>query len=213
MRNVIILNGSPKKRKAVSEKLAQLLLDNIGAECETEKIYLYETEFTEDLYEKIYAADCVVMAQPLYVDCLPARVLEFMEGALDYRIQKGETEGKKTELYFIINCGFREDSQNDTAINILNQYCKKAEFEFCGGAAVGSGAIIFGSPREAELSEIFAMMARRICSDCGGSAPEIYRINAGISKFLFKAKSDKMWTDAAKKRGLRKRDLKNKYYE
>ncbi len=209
MKKLLMLNGSPKKRKAVSDRLLGLLNEGICDRMLTETIYLYETEFNEALFEKICAADCIVMAQPLYVDCLPAGVIEFMEEISKYVKERSED---LPELYFILNCGFPEDSQNTAAIMILETFCRKTGFYFGGGVAVGSGAMILNSWKAEEVGNLLKKTADRICGEDSDDTEKVYRINVGMAKILFRAKSDKMWIEAGEKKGLTKKDLKKKYY-
>ena len=156
MRKVIFLNGSPKKRKAVTEKLINKVKENLNNRVESETVYIYETEFSEELFEMIDGADAAVMAQPLYVDCLPARVLEFMKAYGDFAKNR---EPSGTGLYFIINCGFMENRQNDTAIRILELYAEKTGFDFRGGVSVGSGAIILNTNKKDRLETMLKNLA------------------------------------------------------
>lgn len=213
MRKVIFLNGSPKKRKAVTEKLINKVKENMNDRVESETVYIYETEFSEELFERIYGADAAVMAQPLYVDCLPARILEFMKAYGEF-VKDREPSG--TGLYFIINCGFMENRQNDTAIRILELYAEKTGFDFRGGVSVGSGAIILNTNKKDRLETMLKNLAEEMSIyDTFREAPEkrIRQIDAGMPKFLFKARADRAWIEAGAKKGLSKRDLKKKYYE
>lgn len=213
MRKVIFLNGSPKNRRAVTEKFINMTKEGFSGRVESETVYIYETELENALFEKVYRADAVVMAQPLYVDCLPARVLEFMKAYGEFAADR---QPAGAGLYFIINCGFMENRQNDTAIRILKLFAGKAGFDFCGGVSVGSGAIILTTNKKDRLDA----MLKELADDLGryeafeeGQEKPVRKIDAAMPKFLFKAKADKAWIDAGAKKGLSKKDLKQKYFE
>ena len=104
MKKVIFLNGSPKRKRAVSEKFLKIAEDCLEGQIRGEKLYIYESEFSDGFFESIYEADAVVMALPLYIDCLPARVLEFMTESKEYLKNR---ELRIPELYFIIKDGGR----------------------------------------------------------------------------------------------------------
>lgn len=230
MSKVIFLNGSPKKRKAVTEKLLDIVKSAIGSDIEAETLYIYEEERLEDICEKIYSAERVIMAQPLYIDCLPARVLELMESYGNFVKDK---QKKKTELYFIINCGFLENSQNNTAIRILETFAQKTGLDFRGGISVGSGAIILGTDKRPELEVMLSKLGKELsepkCREKQCSEPKcvensnkssfhksseknIMRIDAALPKEEFIALGDGAWLDAGGRRGLTKEDLSKGYY-
>ena len=212
MKKVIVLNGSPKKNRAVSEKLLKIVEEGLAGRTEAEKLYIYDSDFSDDYFEKIYGADAVVLALPLYIDCLPARVLEFMQASKEF-LKFGETGGP--ELYFIINCGFLEYSQNDTAIKIIKKYAEKTGFNYRGGVSVGSGAMILNSRKKEALEKLLNEMAEEISrAYTFEAAPEetVRKINVDMPRFLFKAKADKLWVEAGAKKGLKKKELKAKYY-
>ncbi|MDO4481198.1 MAG: hypothetical protein Q4C14_00490 [Bacillota bacterium] len=213
MRKVIFLNGSPKKRRAVTEKFINITKDSFSGRVESETVYIYETEPEDELFEKVYEADAVVMAQPLYVDCLPAGVLEFMKAYGEF-VKDRRPSG--TEMYFIINCGFLENRQNDTAIRILEIFAEKTGFDFRGGVSVGSGAIILTTNKKLRLEGMLKELADELGrSDAFEDKGEkrIRQIDAAMPRFLFKAKADKAWIEAGAKKGLSKKDLKQKYFE
>lgn len=212
MKKVIFLNGSPKRKRAVSEKFLKIAEDCLEGQIQGEKLYIYESEFSDEYFDRIYEADAVVMALPLYIDCLPARVLEFMAESKEYLKNREE---KRPELYFIINCGFLEYSQNDTAIKIIEKYAEKNGLNYRGGVSVGSGAMILQSRKKDILEKVLKDMAEEAGAfHYSEDMPEktVRKINVDMPRFLFKAKADKLWVEAGAKKGLDKKALRAKYY-
>lgn len=212
MKKIVFLNGSPKKKRSMSDKFLKSVEDNLKGRTESEKLYLYENDFSEGFFENLCGADAVVVATPLYVDCLPSRVLEFMSS---YRDFFRERDVKRAEFYFIINCGFLEYSQNDTAIKILKRFAETNGFIFIGGVSIGSGAMILQSGKKPTLETLLEDMTEEISKSYTFEdmpAEKIRKIKVDMPRFLFKAKSDKMWIEAGAKKGLRRKDLKAKCY-
>ena len=212
MKKVIFLNGSPKRKRAVSEKFLKIAEDCLEGQIRGEKLYIYESEFSDGFFESIYEADAVVMALPLYIDCLPARVLEFMTESKEYLKNR---ELRRPELYFIINCGFLEYSQNDTAIEIIEKYAEKTGFDYRGGISIGSGAMILQSRKKEALEKVLQEMAQEVKAFYDTEEMQettVRKINVDMPRFLFKAKADKLWVEAGAKKGLDKKALKAKYY-
>lgn len=72
--NISIINGSPKLGKSTSELLIKYLLQEMG-ECNAQvfKSSLQTTELAE-----IANSDVLVLVFPLYVDSIPAQLLQFL---------------------------------------------------------------------------------------------------------------------------------------
>ena len=209
MRKLLVLNGSPKKRKSQSEKFTSDFLKNFNEEqYDIDKIFLYELNYSKYLYEQIMAADILVLATPLYVDCFPAKVLELLEGVESY-CRESFFE-RRPQCYLIINCGFMEYTQNHTAIEIMKRFCEAVEFQFVQAVAIGSGAMILDSKQREDVSRCLYLLSRTI--EGKQMASEVMGLNVKMPKFLFMSKSNRIWIEAGKKRGLTKKDLKARYY-
>ena len=74
---------------------------------------------------------------PLAVGIIQRRT-EPSQGLFDF------ADGQR--LAAIVNCGFPESSQNETALRICQQFAREAGFEWAGGLALGAGQSINGRP-------------------------------------------------------------------
>ena len=70
---------------------------------------------------EIISYDKIIFVSPLYADCFPSTMLEFMATFEDFIKDKNNI---KIDMYCLVNCGFLEGTQNKIAINILKNYCK-----------------------------------------------------------------------------------------
>jgi hypothetical protein len=115
---------------------------------ESDTILLYRAYRSEEGREALLSAtsvaDLIVLAFPLYVDCLPALTIRALEDIAAYR-QAGSTRDGQ-QLAAIVNCGFPESSQNETALRICQQFAREAGLEWAGGLALGAGQSINGRP-------------------------------------------------------------------
>lgn len=207
MNKTVFINGSPKRNRAVSEKYLEILKDGFSDAVEVEELYVYAMEFNGIEFEKIINSDAVVMALPLYVDSVPAGVIEFMRA---FRRHAEENEVDGPSFHFIINCGFMEHEQNDTAIRILKKFAEKAGFKYGGGISIGSGAMILGTDRASELKALIRKMAVEI--ENRNVTTEAYAINVDMQKEKFREVFNQVWIDVAEKKGLSEENLKRKYY-
>jgi len=89
------------------------------------------------LVEAVQRADLVVLATPVYVDTLPALVLE---GLSDLR---GEALGA-TALLPIVQCGFPETLHTETTLSALGWASRSLGMTWAGHLAVGGGGIVSG---------------------------------------------------------------------
>ena len=88
--SAILLVGSPRIHKSNSQMLGSYLMNQLAARgVQTEAIQIYHTlnssEKTQLLLEKLDSADLAVLSFPLYVDSLPAPVIELMERIAAHR--------------------------------------------------------------------------------------------------------------------------------
>jgi hypothetical protein len=147
----LLLIGSPKPAKSYSESLGAYLLgklESIGFK--TQKIHIqtsmHSPEGKQSMLELVKASDLLILAFPLYIDCLPAAVISALEDIAQQR--KNADTPKKQRFLAIVNNGFPEASQNNTALAICRRFAFKAGFEWAGGLSLGGGGPIEGKPLE-----------------------------------------------------------------
>jgi len=95
------------------------------------------------ILDAVDASDLVLLAFPLYVDSLPAPVIEVLERIALHR------HGKITQQRFaaIANCGFPEAHYNATALAICATFAQQAGFKWAGSLALGAGeGLVHGVP-------------------------------------------------------------------
>ena len=137
IKRALLLVGSPRTRKSTSNSLGTYLFERLNAlDVQTETIYLHTVlrspEKMKALLAAVDAADLVLLAFPLYVDSLPAPVIEALERIAAHR------KGRTTRQLFaaIANCGFPEMEHNATALAICGTFARQAGFECAGEGMV-----------------------------------------------------------------------------
>jgi len=154
--SVLLLVGSAKRPRSTSESMGTYLCERLGERgFEAETLLLHRALKSDNGREELLAAadraSVIVLAFPLYVDSLPYLVIRAMELVAQHRQARGE--GKRQRLVAIVNCGFPETHQNDTALGICRQFAREAGFEWAGGLALGGGEAISGK----SLSQVKGM--------------------------------------------------------
>jgi multimeric flavodoxin WrbA len=148
MRRALLLVGSPKTRKSTSNSLGGYLFEQLSARSiQTETIYLHtvlrSTSKMQALLDAVDAADLVTLAFPLYVDSLPAPVIEALERIAAHR--QGRDQSHRQLFAAISNCGFPEAYQTATALAICETFARQAGFEWAGALALGGGEMVNGA--------------------------------------------------------------------
>ena len=149
IRRALLLVGSPKTRKSTSNSLGTYLFEQLNSQTiQTESVYLHTVlhnpQKMQALLDALDAADLVTLAFPLYVDTLPAPVIEAMEKITSHR--KGNNRTRRQLFTAIANCGFPEAFQNNTALANCETFARQAGFVWAGGLALGAGHMIDGVP-------------------------------------------------------------------
>lgn len=160
-KNVLLLVGSAKRPRSNSESLGSYLCQRLAESgFKTETLRLYRALRSEESIEALLAAmdraDVVVLATPLYVDCLPALVIRALELIAQHR--QGNAAPKAQRLVALLNCGFPEARHNDPALAICRQFAREAGFEWAGGLSLGGGQAIGERP----LAELGGMMRHAV---------------------------------------------------
>ncbi len=151
----VLLIGSPKGRKSTSHAIGRALLERLeagGMEAETFTAVesLRSTENLHRMHRAMDAADLVVVSFPLYVDQLPAPLVQVLELVAERR--KGgpgvspAAGPRDQKLLTIVQCGFPETHQNQPAVDILRRFANETAFRWAGALAMGMGGAVAGKP-------------------------------------------------------------------
>ena len=105
-KHIIILNGSPRvKKNSNTNKIIQAFTEGLESAGITHKLYSLSnrTEWDE-AREAFMTNDNIIIALPLFVECLPSLLLEFLSTLPTERVQPAK-------LSFILHSGFDEGHQ------------------------------------------------------------------------------------------------------
>jgi len=116
---------------------------------QTETIYLHTVlrspEKMQSLLDSVAVADLVLLAFPLYVDSLPAPVIEVLERIAASRAEHAQN-GRQL-FAALANCGFPEAHHNATALAICETFARQTGFQWAGALALGAGeGLVHGDP-------------------------------------------------------------------
>ncbi|HMK45038.1 MAG TPA: hypothetical protein VK436_00275 [Methanocella sp.] len=143
----LLLIGSPRGERSNSLQLGTYLMDRLREQgVATETAFAAKlaksAEGRRQLLTAVDEADLLVLAFPLYVDCLPSQTIRALELIHEHR----KAMPKRQLFLSIVNCGFPEPHQNQTAIDICKRFAKETGLEWAGAACISSGMTIKGKP-------------------------------------------------------------------
>lgn len=203
---VVLLNCSFRGEKSNSNYFLGLLEQLLEGDCE--RVQLAQIKDFEEIYQKFVDADAVVLAMPLYVDSVPAQVVELMERLYE---RKSE-ELKGLRIYAVTNLGFYESRQMEHELAIVKNWCTKMEMVYGGSLAIGAGEMMGGlsyvpldqGPNK-EMGEGMKKLAA--CIKEGVVTEDIYTEPTGFPRNMYLLAAQMNWAPQAKKNGLKKRDI------
>ena len=144
----LIIYGSPKGMKGSAANLADYFAIKLQEKgLQVEKVGAYRSLTYSDEKERLLdwfdKADVVLVCFPLYVDTLPAGLLE----ALEIIIENGARIGRKERVLAAeCHCGFPESSQTATALVNCRHFADRMGMKYVGGIGLGQGPMVIGTP-------------------------------------------------------------------
>jgi hypothetical protein len=141
----LLLVGSPRGHASTSNSLGSHLLSLLKEHgLETEKLLVYPTLADEkklgELLTAIDTCALLILAFPLYVDHIPAPVMDLLRRIAERR--QGRQAALTQALAAIVNCGFPETAHCQPAAEIIRIFAKQAGFRFLGCLTLGMGGAI-----------------------------------------------------------------------
>ena len=105
--HALIINGSPRVKKySNTDKILEKILLGMKESGSTGELYeISDRKQWEEIREKFYHFDHILIALPLFVECIPGLLLEFLE-----TIPARSTD-RKPVLSFLLQSGFAEGCQ------------------------------------------------------------------------------------------------------
>ena len=132
----VFINGSPKKKLSVSSYILGIVRLLVRGEVVSEQVRNVGDH--ERVLEKLKDADVVVFGMPLYVDGVPSHMLTFMKTMEKFCIDNDI----HLKVYAVSNGGFIEGCQNKPLMQVVENFCKRCDFQWCGGVGIGGGVML-----------------------------------------------------------------------
>lgn len=200
MERIMILNGSPRAPKSNSRQYAGIF----SQYCRKETAYFNITAKNhEQLCMEAEKYSDMLIVFPLYADALPVTLLNFL------KTLETNPPHNKPVISVLVNCGFLEYRQNETAVSMMQLFCKQNGYRFGSVLMLGSGEAILGTP--------FRFIAKRAIRKLAESVAEkrytTLHASMPMPKRLFIMAADRYWTNYGKRYGITREQMQTKKIE
>ncbi len=208
---VLLLVASPRGMASTSHSLGDHLLSLLEERgMALKKLPLYPVLADEKKLAELLAAvdmcSLLVLAFPLYVDNLPAPLIDLLRQVSDRR--QGRQGEAKQSLAAIVQCGFPETVHCRPAGEIVRIFASQAGFRFLGCLAFGMGGAI-GNRRLAKAGGIVRHQVKAL-GEAAAFLAEGKEIPADViarmgkpmmPRWFYNFVADRGWKRTAKKHG------------
>jgi len=209
---VALINGSPKKKYSASSVLLRDLSSCLPGSVELVNCHFRLPQISQEDWEQLSGVEVLVFAFPLYVDGLPSHFLSCLEQLDQYYNQ--ERPEQDILVYALVNCGFYEGEQTKLALEILKNWCGKANLTWGQGIGIGSGGLITalenipqGKGLKKNIDKALQNLAKLITGR--QSASDVY-VTHNLPRFVYKKMVELYWRQLARNNGLTPKDLSRK---
>ena len=137
MEQILLIDASPRAPHSNSHGYAAIFMETSRAACTY--IALRKSDLTQTV-QKIERSSDIIFVCPLYVDSLPLPLLELFQ-KIEHSVMT-----QKPRIHVILNCGFLEPWQNDTALASVRLFCRQNGFCFGSCLKIGGGEAILRTP-------------------------------------------------------------------
>lgn len=194
MDKIMIINASPRAPVSNSLKYSQIF----GRYAGTHRQYFrLNRKNHRRLAEKTKDFGHILLVFPLYADGIPSTLLAFFK-----EWEQNPPENRPT-VSVLINCGFLEPEQNDTAVDMVRLFCARNRLPFGSVLKIGSGEAILTTPfkfmAKAKIKRLYLSIRRRRYTT--------EQVTMPLPATAFIRAADSYWTNYGKKFGTSKEQM------
>jgi hypothetical protein len=214
-RKVLLLVGSPRGMASTSNSLGDhllSLLETRGMAIKKLPVYpaLGDENRMAEMLASVDACALLIIAFPLYVDQLPAPLIDLLRRIAERR--QGRQGEANQSLAAMVQCGFPETAHCRPAGEIARLFASQAGFRFLGCLAFGMGGAIGNRPlaRAGAIArhQRQALEQAAVCLSEGKEIPASVMSLMGrpmMPRWFYNWVADWGWKRAAKKAGSSRR--------
>lgn len=215
--HALIINGSPRVKKySNTDKILGKITEGMKESGSSyEQFEISDRSQWDSIRERFYVVDHILIALPLYVECIPGLLMEFLETVEPIAKERLAEEAPFPKLAFLLQSGFAEGIQLRCGEAYLEMLAGKLACEYAGTLVKGDNfsiRLFEDEQREkivgkyAEMGRIYGRDGAFTDEECKKfTGPEVFplpiRLLVGL---MFKTMAKKSFNDMAKKWGCTK---------
>ena len=139
----------------------------------------------------------VLLVFPLYADAIPVTLLNFFK-----TLEENPPENKPT-VSVLINCGFIEHYQNNTAIKMVKLFCNENNFKFGSVLKIGSGEAILKTP----FKILAVNKIKKLSKSITNKKYAEFKVTMPLTKNMFVKASTSYWLSLGNKNSITKEQM------
>ena len=207
----VAINGSPKLKDSLSGRIIEQMGKILGEHIEIHHAaQLVRDGTASESLRNLLNADTLLIVFSLYVDSLPAPLIEFLT-----RLEGTADGAAPLRVFAIVNCSFFEPRQTEPALEIIKHFADCTGFEWGYGLGIGGGPMLtsFGDNWDnGPVSGIHnALRDMSLAIRESRSGQNVF-ISAKFPRFLYRTMANMSWRRLARKNGIKTASLRARPY-
>lgn len=194
MERILILNGSPRAPRSNSKRYAGLFARYSPRPTDYAEI---RRNNHAQLAARMAEYGDVVLVFPLYADALPVTLLDFLKSL------ETAAPGHRPTISVLVNCGFQEYRQNETAVRMVRLFCRRNGYAFGSVLMLGSGEAILESP----FRFLAVRKVKRFARSVAEGRAEVLHTTMPLPKRLFVMASTRYWIQYGRQFGVTREQM------
>lgn len=194
MERILILNGSPRAPRSNSKHYAGLFARYSPRPTDYAEI---RRNNHAQLAARMTEYGDVALVFPLYADALPVTLLDFLKSL------EAASLGHRPTISVLVNCGFQEYRQNETAVRMVRLFCRRNGYAFGSVLMLGSGEAILESP----FRFLAVRKVKRFARSVAEGRAEVLHTTMPLPKRLFVMASTRYWIQYGRQFGVTREQM------
>lgn len=194
MGKLIIINGSPRAPRSNSKRYADLFK---ACWVETVDEYSVTSKKHASVCQTLGSYSDVLLVFPLYADGIPVTLMHFLK---EWELHKLPASPM---IHVLINCGFLEPEQNETACEMIRLFCRQNGLTPGSTLCIGSGEAILDTP----FSFLVRRKIKRLADSIRRKSPRQLKVTMPLPPSLFVRASTNYWTQYGAKNQLTREEM------
>lgn len=196
-----LINGSGKLKDSNSK----YFLDYISKDLEECNYFNIRNSKLDEIVDSMKNSISTIIAFPLYADSPSNLTIELFDYIYDNNIPID------TNIYLIINCGFREVEHNIRAVDIVKNWCRKINLNYKGSVSIGAGEVVGDTKYRIIKNKVFKDLDElKYSIENNLDIEDKMNTISLVNNWMYCTIANHNWDKGAKKNGLTKEDIRKK---